>query len=242
MASNSKSEGARIRPRWLMVSGMLLALAIALGLVSPAGTPSTALAQEEETVLIRLPGVADSDIYGRVKLIAQDGRTRVVVAIHGVSEGTFMPAIYAGTCATYPDVPSFPLAPFAAEERSRTTVDIPYDELLTGGYFVDIHLAEASAGDLFGPEGALVCGELGGVGGEVVEATPTADPTAGGPTVTAPPDTGIGPVSGQYWGTIPVAVLGLIAFGFAVVGLDLRRRAALTVAQLRLYRLTGRNP
>lgn len=242
MASNSRFDRARIRPPWLMASGMLIALAIALGLISPAGTPSTALAQEDESVLIRLPGVGDSDVYGRVKLIALDGRTRVVVAIHGVADGTFMPAIYAGTCATYPDVPSFPLAPFAADERSRTTVDISYEELLAGGYFVDIRPAESSAGGLFGPEGALVCGELGGVGGEVVEATRTAEPDVSGPTVTAPPDTGIGPVSGQYWGTIPVAVLSLIALGFAVVGLDLRRRAALTVAQLRLYRLTGRNP
>ncbi|MDQ2684173.1 MAG: hypothetical protein M3Y37_11685, partial [Chloroflexota bacterium] len=186
------------------------------------------------------------DVYGRVKLIERDGRTRVVVAIHGVKSGTFMPSIYAGTCATYPVVPSFPLAPFTADERSRTTVDIPYDELLSGGYFVDIHPAGETAGDLFGPEGALVCGELGGVGGEVAEPEPTIEPvetpTANGPIVNVPPDTGIGPVSAEYWGTIPVAVLSLVALMFAVVGLDLRRRAALTVAQLRLYRMTGRIP
>ncbi len=242
MASRSKPERVQIRPKLLMVSGALFALAIALGLVSPSAHPSTAMAQDAGSVLVRLPGVDDPAVYGRVKLIAQDGRTRVVVAIHGVDEGTFMPSIYAGTCAAYPAVPAFPLAPFSVDERSRTTVDIAYDELLSGGYFVDIHPAGASAGDLFGPEGALVCGQIAEVGGEVVEANPTAVPTESGPVVTAPPDTGIGPVSGEYWGTIPGAVLGLCALLFAVAGLDLRRRAALTVAQLRLYRLTGRNP
>lgn len=188
-----------------------------------------------------MPAVNANEGYGRVKLIEQGERTRVVVALHDVEEGEFLPALHAGTCSTYTGDPLFPLAPFSAGERSRTTVDLDFDTLTGGGYLVDVHLLAGNEAELFDPVTALVCGEIGGEEphAEVQPTIAPIDPGEGEVAVTTAPVTGIGPMDGQYWSTITVAGLAALALAFAAVGLDLRRRSILTVAQRRLVRLTG---
>jgi hypothetical protein len=173
-------------------------------------------------------------------LIEDGERTRVIVAIHDVTGDTFLPAIYSGSCSEYSPAPVVPLAPFESGDRSRTTVDISFDDMVAGGYLVAINPFASVESELFDPGNAVACGELNSQEPPVAEIEPTIEPIGGEEVaVTTPPVTGIGPISGQYWSTILVLVLGSMAIAFAAVGLDLRRRAALSIAQRRLFRMTG---
>lgn len=247
----SSGHPPRTRPLFVWLGAICAGIAFALLLAGPAFQANSAQAQDEpREYLQRLDGANGFEGYGRVKLIEQGERTRVIVAIHNVAEGQFIPAIHLGTCATYSGEPAFPLAPFPFDDRSRTTVDIRFDDLLSGGYLVDIHPLATTSTELFDPATAVVCGEIhpetiAGPEPTVAGAQPTIAPLDepaddDGVVVTAPPDTGIGPVDTRYWSTITAAVLAAMAITFAAAGFDLRRRSFVTVAQRRLYRLTGR--
>jgi hypothetical protein len=221
------------KPKWLLASvlfAVLTALLPARGWIGGAAQ-STSDARSTRFAVAEANG---SGLEARVKLIDLDGQTRVVVAIRGVKDGEFLPHIHSGSCAAYDGTPDFPLALFPADERSRTTVDISYDELVTGDYLVDIHPVLTSVDELFNPATAVVCGPIGGVRSEP-EPTPEQEIEA-----TAWPDTGIGPIPDRYWSTMLISMLALMAVVFAGIGFDLRRRAMLTIAQRRLIRLTGR--
>jgi hypothetical protein len=188
-----------------------------------AGAQSTSDARSIRFAVAEANG---SGLEARVKLIDLDGQTRVVVAIRGIKEGEFLPHIHAGSCDSYDGTPVFPLALFPADQRSRTTVDMSFDELLSGNFLIDIHPVTTSVEELFDPATADVCGPVGG--------------PAKGIDATTWPDTGIGPIPDRYWSTMLISMLALLATVFAGMGLDLRRRAMLTIAQRRLIRLTGR--
>jgi hypothetical protein len=225
----------RRKARWMLASVLFALLAV---LLPARGWMAEAAQRTSEARSIRF-AVAEANASGleaRVKLIDLDGQTRIVVAIRGVKEGEFLPHIHAGNCEAYDGTPVFPLALFPADQRSRTTVDISFDDLLTGGYLVDIHPVASSVDELFDPATAVVCGQMGGVETEP-EPEPTPEPEI---EATAWPDTGIGPIPDRYWSTMLVSTLALLAVAFAGIGLDLRRRAMLTIAQRRLIRLTGR--
>jgi hypothetical protein len=178
----------------------------------------------------------DSGLEARVKLIDLDGQVRVVVALRGVDQGEYLPHIHAGSCADYSGRPVFPLARFTAGERSRTTVDIGYDDLLDGGYLIDIHPMTTSGDELFDPALAVVCGQVTEEP-QALKPTPTPQPEA---EVIKGPNAGVGPLPDQYRSTILASTIAVLAVVFAGIGLDLRRRAVLSIAQRRLIRLTGR--
>jgi hypothetical protein len=188
-----------------------------------AGAQSTS---DARSIRFAVAGANGSGLEARVKLIDLDGQTRVVVAIRGVKVGEYLPHIHAGSCDVYDGTPVFPLALFTAGERSRTTVDMSFDELVNGDFLVDIHPVTTSVDELFDPATAVVCGSVGGPGSGI--------------DATTWPDTGIGPIPDRYWSTMLISLLALLAAVFAGIGLDLRRRAMLTIAQRRLIRLTGR--
>lgn len=239
MTRNSQSP--KVRPRMFIAAGVFGALTLVAVLAGPMTPAQTASASNDaRSVLIRLPSANGNEGYGRAKLIETGTQTRVVVAAHGVSTDMYIPAIHEGTCAVYSGTPVFPLAAFEFGDRSRTTVDVTFDELISGQYLIDIHLVTENADDLFDPASAVACGQLAEIGGEV-EPEPTIAPADEDElVVTAPPVTGIGPIDGGYWSTITAAVLAAMAIVFAGAGLDLRRRSLVTVAQRRLFRLTGR--
>lgn len=235
-----KLNRSRVRLGWLLVSTLLM---FATGLVSgSSGFWLNQVRAEGRSIVIRLPEANGSGLYGRIKLIDLGEQTRVVVAIHGVDSGEFMAHIHIGACGAYDGHPAFPLATLTPTERSRTNVELTFDQVLAGGYLVDIHWQSAAADELFDPSSAIACGELvetsAEPAAEIEESVPFEQPRNDDPYVSEGPITGIGPISDQYWSTIPVTVLASFAVLFAAMGLDLRRRAALTVARRRLQVVT----
>jgi hypothetical protein len=205
------------------------------------GTGMVRAGDEPGSISFTLPATDGGSVYGRVKLIDDGDMTRVIVALHGAAEGeSYMPHIHAGTCADYDGNPAFPLLLFTTPERSRTTVSVPLATLTGGGYIVDIHPLADNAGDLFDASTAVVCGDLTVATGR--ESPGAAADKSGDVTVTTPPNTGVGPIGEQYWSTILLIVLAATAVFTATIGLDLRRRATMTLATRRLYAMTGRRP
>jgi hypothetical protein len=225
----------RARPRWLLAP-LMLALMTAL-LAVPGASPGAAQSTSDaRNVRFALFEANDSGLEARVKLIDLDGQVRVVVALRGVDQGEYLPHIHAGSCADYSGRPVFPLARFTAGERSRTTVDIGYDDLLDGGYLIDIHPMTTSGDELFDPALAVVCGQVTEEP-QALKPTPTPQPEV---EVIKGPNAGVGPLPDQYRSTILASTIAVLAVVFAGIGLDLRRRAVLSIAQRRLIRLTGR--
>lgn len=194
---------------------------------------------EARSVRFALDEANGSGLTARVKLIDMGGQTRVVVALRGVEDGEYLPHIHSGECGAYDGTPTWPLALFTAGERSRTSLDISFDDLVAGDYLIDIHPVATTVDALFDPDTALVCGQVTGPDA-LAEASPTPSPDKDDFVVTRAPDTGVGPIPDQYWSTILISTLALLAAISASAGLDLRRRTALTIAQRRLIRLTGR--
>lgn len=219
---------------------LVLSLIVAiLALLLPALALWPAAAQgdsEPRNVRFALPEANGSGVEARIKLIDLDGQTRIVISLRGEVAGEYLPHIHTGSCESYPGEPTWPLALFAAGDRSRTTVDVPYDDLLSGEYLVDIHPVLTSVEALFDPATALVCGQLTEQR-ETPEPTPTPEPEI---AVIRGPNTGMGPFPDQYSSTILALGLSVIGVAAACFGFDLRRRTVLTIAQRRLVRLTGR--
>ena len=202
--------------------------------------PPMGLAQstpDARSVRFALLEANDSGLEARIKLIdLGGGQTRIVISLRGDAYGDYLPHVHTGSCESYPGNPTWPLVLFSAGERSRTTADVIYDDLLSGDYLVDIHPVSTSVDDLFDPATALVCGQLE-LPQQTPEQTPTPEPEL---EVIRGPNAGVGPIPDQYWSTILVSILAVVAVVFACAGFDLRRRAALSIAQRRLVRLTGR--
>jgi hypothetical protein len=221
--------------RSLLAPIIFAVLAALLAAPSPPSGAAQA-AEDARNIRFALLEANESGLEARVKLIDLDGQVRVVVAIRGVSEGEYLPHIHSGSCDEYSGTPVFPLSLFAAGERSRTTVDISYDDLLSGGYLVDIHPVATSVDELFDPATALVCGQIPG---QNITPEP-APPTKPEIDVIKGPNAGVGPIPDRYSSTILASVLAAVAVAMVCSGLDLRRRAMLSIAQRRLIRLTGR--
>ena len=192
---------------------------------------------EAPSVRFALPEANNSGLEARIKLIdLGGGQTRIVIALRGNAAGDYLPHIHTGRCESYPGDPTWPLALFSAGERSRTTVDVSYDQVLSGDFLVDIHPVSMTVDDLFDPATALVCGQLDAEQ-QTPDPTPTPRPEI---EVIRGPNTGVGPIPDQYWSTILVSILAVVTVVVACAGVDLRRRATLSIAQCRLNRLTGR--
>jgi hypothetical protein len=235
---NQQTEIRGRRWPWLLLS-LLSAGALWTGLIATNLLPVRAQV-DPPTVSVQLDSTDGSATYGKVKLIdLGNDMTRVIVAIHNGDEGMYMPHVHEGSCAAYDGDPLFPLMSFDSTGRSRTTVALSMDRLLSGDYLIDIHPMAATTSELFDPATAAVCGEL-----TKASQSPASTNTSSGNdlVVTTPPMTGVGPISGKYWSTILLTVLAAVAIVSAGLGFDLRRRAALSLATRRLYAMTGRRP
>jgi len=215
-----------LRWRWIAVACLAL-----LALVASAWGLSAAPAIAEDTgasVSFRLDATDSADTYGKVKLIDDGTTTRVIVALHHSPAGEWIAHIHLGTCDQYDGNPVAPLATFSSDTRSRTTVSLPFADLTAGGYLIDIHPLSNKAADLFDPATAIVCGSI-----------PITEQGSAPIGVTTPPKTGVGPQMLPSDHVLSISILAAIACIASIIGLDLRRRAKLTLATRRLYVLTG---
>jgi hypothetical protein len=219
-----------LRWRWqrLFVPGLIAA---AVTMVGSAGMPVAAQSMTA-TATLTLTATDGGTQWGHVKLVDDGSTTRVIVALHDAPTGDYIAHIHTGTCASYDGDPVFPLQQFAADGRSRTSVALGFSEMLKDGYLIDIHPFSSDASKLFDPATAIVCGELAGAA--------TSLPTGSQISVTTPPQTGVGPLGGQYWSTMLPASLAAIAACSALLAIEFRRRSvALSPATRRLYAMTG---
>lgn len=205
------------RPNQCTVDRLTLCLCLlAVGLAVGLGV-NLVIAEDApaRSATVRLESVDDSGVWARVKLIEVGTETRVVVAVHGAARGTYVPHIHTGTCAAYDGTPAFPLALVTSDDRSRTTVGASLEQLTSGAYLVDLHPLSDEASAILDSATAVVCGSL------------TADLTEqgiGGESVTTAPNTGAGPVTGKYAGTILFPVMAAGAIACAAIFLLLIRR------------------
>ncbi len=151
----------------------------------PADGTGGAVNDAEGSASVALATTGDLDVTGTAVLTRlDDDRTRISVVLSGdaVTEGNIV-HLHDGTCDAPGDM-TLDLEPINEDGISETDVDIPFDELLTDDYFINVHQSEAAY------ETWLVCGELTeatvgmvvpevapktDVGGQVVDQTPVAE-------------------------------------------------------------------
>ncbi len=157
------------------------------------GTGGTINAGERsETIPLR--ELNDSGVTGTVVLSEQGNATRISIQLTGDAvTGDHIAHLHDGTCEA-PGEYTYTLNPVSAEGTSETVVNMTLDELVTGGYMVNVHPDEANW-DIW-----MVCGELTtatttttvtptpapttAAGGQ--STTPTQAPTSGTTTTTTP--------------------------------------------------------
>jgi hypothetical protein len=164
--------------------------------VTPVSTPTEAaeatatdgtggaISGNEPTATIQLAEQNASGVTGTAVLTQQGNATKISLLLTGDAvTGDHIAHLHAGTCAA-PGEYTYTLNPVTAEGISETVVNLSLDELLTGGYFINVHPSEA------GWDTWMVCGELVSTGGTVATVTPTPNvpttTTAGGQVTTQP--------------------------------------------------------
>lgn len=91
---------------------------------------------------------------GAVVLTPLSGKTRVEIALGDSPAGVAQPAhVHPGPCSKLNPKPTYPLSP-VIDGYSVTTLDVPVDTLLNGGFAINVHKS--------GPEAAIyvACGDL----------------------------------------------------------------------------------
>jgi hypothetical protein len=140
----------------------------------------------EDTASLPLSGIDGNGVTGIVSISKlDDTQTDVIIQLTGDAvTGDHIAHLHLGTCDDLADEGTVDLTAVDETGFSETTVDIPFEDLLSGGYAMNVHESEADY------DTWLVCGEfanatVGAVIPEVapptgagqVEATPTAEPT-----------------------------------------------------------------
>ena len=176
-AADSRLSRAH-RPLLVAIASLLLSFGVVGfaaaqdAVVPPAGAPALSLTFSE---------LNDSGVSGIATLYGDGEQTVVQITVEGA--GSDHPAhIHKGSCDDLDPYPAFPLKN-VVEGSSATVVDATLDELLTGGYSIDIHMSVNELGTL------VACTPVTGVAtdgtGEVVETPeateePDAEATPGG--------------------------------------------------------------
>ena len=95
----------------------------------------------------------DSGEFGTAELTPNGATTDILISTGGLAAGVPNPAgIYKGTCGKISGAPAFKL-PTLEEGLSALTVDVSLDDLLAGGYVIDI---QKSAKD----DTSIACAEI----------------------------------------------------------------------------------
>jgi hypothetical protein len=158
----------------------------------------------EPAVTIPLRELNDSGVTGTVELSGQGQATRISIQVSGDAvTGDHIAHLHSGTCEAPGDY-TYTLNPVNAEGSSETVVNLTLDELLTGGYMVNIHPSEQDW------DAWMACAELRAddIPDTIVE-TPAPTVEAGGQVTTpaqTPPPTTTTPVIPVQ--TIPPATTG----------------------------------
>lgn len=220
-------------PRRYRGIGLTLAL-LAFTLLLAAGGADAA----EQSASVRLKSTNDSTIKGRVKIEQIDGLTTLTVSVTG-STDPLLPYVRRGSCTAYRQQPAIPLALATAEAPSVTTVDIPFDSLMSGSYVVDLHIAQGDIASLLDPATSVACGVLATAASTAGTTTATAAPTATPEPATVAPVAGAGPFSNAQVAGLTLGLL--IAGGGAclLTGMRLRRPAVFVRARVARRRLRG---
>lgn len=135
----------------------------------------------ERTETIQLRELNDSGVTGTVVLSEQGDATRISIQLEGDAvTGGHIAHLHNGTCEE-PGEYTYTLNPVSAEGASETVVNLTLDELLSGGYLVNVHPSEANW------DTWMVCGELTTVSAAAT-VVPTTTTEAGG-QVTTPAQT-----------------------------------------------------
>jgi hypothetical protein len=157
-----------------------------------AATPATAGATEDSdgtggaindnqnAASLPLFTQGESGVTGTAVLTADGEQTLISILLSGDAvTGGHIVHLHDGTCAAPGDY-TLDLNPIDEGGVSETTVDIPFQDLLSDGYFINVHESDANWDNWF------VCGELSNatVGVVVPEVAP---PTGGGPSPTPTP-------------------------------------------------------
>jgi hypothetical protein len=186
------------------------------------------------SVTVRLKERNQSGVSGRARLEAADGVTWIRISVNG-PDLEYLPYLHHGTCKEYREALAIPLSLVAPNRPGETAIDIPLDELLSGGYVIDLHTVDLDVETLFDPATSVACGVVG---------KPKAPPPAGGTTEEVqPPITGVGPIQGgRDWAMLTAAALGAASFLFAMAGMREQRHVAqgfTTVDVVNIRRLQG---
>lgn len=177
--------------------GLLLIAALAVGLLhqstgraqqgndgtatpnaSPAASPTVVItpAPNARELKLTFTQLNDSGVTGTTTLY--DAGNRTIVDIDVKNTGANHPAhIHKGTCSQLEAKPSFDLTSVHEDGKSRSVVNASLDDLIAGGYAIDLHLSPTELGTL------IVCAGIKGEptvpgGTATAEATATAPATA----------------------------------------------------------------
>jgi hypothetical protein len=202
---------------------VVAALALIAGLAALGGSPSTLAAPRAQTadtpdhVTIRLRETGDTGISGKATLRTGDGVTRIGIRLTGTDDA-YPAHLHQGTCKEFEAMPKFPLADAEPGKTTRTVLDVPLEELLAGGYVINIHQPAMDLDSLLDPASVVACGEV---------AVTTASMTGTGGTDAGesiqPPVTGVGPaIPASPFGVLSIGLTAL-AFVLAGAGVALRR-------------------
>lgn len=114
---------------------LVLTLAFATFNVSDASEHGS---MKDDSRTIELESLNDSGISGIVKLQPEGDKTKVIVLLKDTPEGVSQPIhIHKGSCSEL-GAPKYPLNP-VKEGKSKTTVDISLNELISGQFAINAH-------------------------------------------------------------------------------------------------------
>ncbi len=193
---------------------------------TPAGTSTTPVSTPESdgtggtinagerTETIPLRELNDSGVTGTVVLSEQGSATRISIQLTGDAvTGDHIAHLHDGTCEA-PGEYTYTLNPVSAQGTSETVVNMTLDELLTGGYIVNVHPDEANW------DTWMVCGELTTATTATVTPTPVPTTAAGGQSTTPTTGTTMTPSTSTSTTTpvIPVQTLPPTTSGDGTAG------------------------
>ena len=200
----SNSNTGKRRRRLSSLFGLLLIAALAVGLLhqstsraqqgsdgtatpdaSPAASPTVAItpAPNARELKLTFTQLNDSGVTGTTTLY--DAGDRTIVDIDVKNTGADHPAhIHKGTCSQLDAQPAYDLVSVHEDGKSRSVVNASLDDLIAGGYAIDLHLSPTELGTL------IVCADIKGeptVPGGAATAEATATATTEAATVTPSP-------------------------------------------------------
>ncbi len=206
-----------------MAAGAVAVLSLVAGLAALTDTPGTLAAPGAQTadtpdhLTIRLRDAGDTGVSGKATLRTGDGVTTVGLRLTG-AEDAYPAHLHEGTCDEFEAMPGFPLADAEPGRTTRTVLDIPLEELLAGGYVINIHHPAMDLDSLLDPDSVVACGAI------VIAPVSTAGTggTAAGEPI-QPPVTGVGSVIADDYFGVPSIVLSAVAIALTAAGVALRR-------------------